>query len=58
CSPNAGQHSDSRTLICDLRAKRDIVPGEEITISYIDSVRPTAERKAELKTNYGFDCTC
>ncbi|EJC99899.1 SET domain-containing protein [Fomitiporia mediterranea MF3/22] len=58
CSPNTSQHSDSRTLICDLRAKRDIVPGEEITISYIDIVRPTTERKAELKIKYDFDCTC
>ncbi|EJC98538.1 uncharacterized protein FOMMEDRAFT_136803 [Fomitiporia mediterranea MF3/22] len=58
CSPNTGQNSDSRTLICDLCVEHDIAPGKEITIAYIDTVRPTAERKAELKVKYGFNCTC
>jgi hypothetical protein len=36
---------------------RDILPGEELTISYIDSTLLREERQALLRT-WGFNCTC
>ena len=41
-----------------LLAYRDISPGEEITISYIDEGMTRAERQSELAKGYRFTCTC
>ena len=38
-------------------ALRAISPGEEITISYIDSDAPLSERTEGLR-DYGFECGC
>ncbi|KAK8135533.1 hypothetical protein PG984_003473 [Apiospora sp. TS-2023a] len=40
-----------------IHAIRDILAGEELTISY-DKGGPAQVRKAHLKTAFGFDCTC
>jgi hypothetical protein len=39
-------------------AVRDIAPGEELTISYIDAAVSQAERQQRLSTSWGFECTC
>ncbi len=39
-------------------AVRDIVPGEELTISYVDSMATHAERQARLQQSLGFACGC
>jgi hypothetical protein len=63
CEPNCCQSfvvgdgvSPSPHLL--VRSTRDIVPGEEITIAYVDVGRPTATRRRELQASYGFFCTC
>jgi len=38
-------------------AVRDIHPGEELTISYIDGHLPRHERQSRLR-DWGFECTC
>lgn len=37
CSPNLGYYFDSATLSHRVYAVRDIFPGEELTISYVES---------------------
>ena len=36
CSPNLGYYFDSDTLSHRVYAVRDIFPGEELTISYVE----------------------
>ena len=38
-------------------AVRDIAPGEELTVSYIDATLPRDERQERLR-DWGFNCTC
>ncbi|KAH8881328.1 hypothetical protein GQ53DRAFT_735558 [Thozetella sp. PMI_491] len=46
-----------KDLAMEVRATRDIQPGEEITISYIGLGMPTKYRTEALE-NWGFNCTC
>lgn len=39
-------------------AVRDIKPGEELTISYVDSLSSRQVRQDRAKRNWGFGCTC
>jgi hypothetical protein len=45
-------------LVQTIRAARDIYPGEELTVSYLDPLQIRARRMARLKNNWGFDCDC
>ncbi|EJD34840.1 hypothetical protein AURDEDRAFT_75805 [Auricularia subglabra TFB-10046 SS5] len=56
CKPNT--KSCRQKYQATYTASRDIAPGEEITVTYIDETRPKAERRKELKTKYFFTCTC
>ena len=52
---------DSSALPCsriELRALGKISEGEELTVSYIDFLNVSEERKRQLKKQYYFDCTC
>lgn len=42
----------------ELRALGNIKEGEEITVSYVDYLNLSHERKRLLKETYFFDCTC
>uniref|UniRef100_A0A2K5L124 [histone H3]-lysine(4) N-trimethyltransferase n=1 Tax=Cercocebus atys TaxID=9531 RepID=A0A2K5L124_CERAT len=42
----------------ELRALGKISEGEELTVSYIDFLNVSEERKRQLKKQYYFDCTC
>ncbi|KAF9874724.1 hypothetical protein CkaCkLH20_07861 [Colletotrichum karsti] len=57
CRPNVAFYIDS-----DLRhythAVRDIKPGEELTISYVDSLSSRKVRQDRAHRNWGFGCTC
>ncbi|KAL2256009.1 hypothetical protein VTK26DRAFT_2352 [Humicola hyalothermophila] len=55
CVPNAFIGFDGRTAV--LRSARDILEGEEITISYIDNTLPRAARHEALRL-YHFQCAC
>ncbi|KAF1850355.1 SET domain-containing protein [Cucurbitaria berberidis CBS 394.84] len=58
CRPNAAYAFDERTMTHYVHAVRDIMPGEEITITYIDNEMERARRVKKLKRNWGFDCSC
>ncbi|KAF9652312.1 SET domain-containing protein [Thelephora ganbajun] len=53
-SPRGDKSSPSMQLVCI----RDINPGDEIVISYVDTTLPYDRRRAQLKDAYGFDCVC
>ncbi|MBZ3887633.1 Histone-lysine N-methyltransferase Smyd1 [Sciurus carolinensis] len=42
----------------ELRALGKISEGEELTVSYIDFLNVSEERRRQLKRQYYFDCTC
>lgn len=42
----------------ELRALGKISPGEELTVSYIDFLNVSEDRRQLLKKQYYFDCTC
>jgi hypothetical protein len=58
CRPNAEYRFDRGTLAQYITALRDIFPGEELTLTYIDPEKPRAARMGKLEDNWGFKCTC
>ncbi|KAK0742576.1 hypothetical protein B0T21DRAFT_361710 [Apiosordaria backusii] len=57
CDPNAFPRFTSKDLVMSAVATRDIMPGEEITISYIPLGMPSSYRAKSLG-NWHFNCTC
>jgi hypothetical protein len=58
CQPNALARFVSKKLSMEVKAKRDIVAGEEINISY-GRVDLTREERQELyRDGWHFECTC
>ena len=41
-----------------LRAARDIAPGEQLCIAYLDVDLPVERRQEKLHFGYGFACAC
>jgi hypothetical protein len=58
CRPNAAYFWDEETLSHYVHATQTIYPGEEITITYINNEKSRTKRMANLKRNWGFDCSC
>ncbi|KAK7951081.1 uncharacterized protein PG986_006809 [Apiospora aurea] len=58
CRPNCVYYFDPETLSNKVYAVRDIMPGEEITVSYIDGFQTAAGRRARLHEHWGFECGC
>ncbi|KAJ0147366.1 SET domain-containing protein 5 [Colletotrichum tanaceti] len=58
CRPNIDYWFDPRTLTQRTTAIRDIIPGEELTLSYIDPMQTRADRRERLLTTWGFNCSC
>ncbi|EMP37488.1 SET and MYND domain-containing protein 3 [Chelonia mydas] len=56
CDPNCVIVFEGRQLL--LRSIREIQIGEELTISYIESLMPSSERQKHLKRQYCFECNC
>ncbi|KAG0379603.1 Histone-lysine N-methyltransferase smyd1 [Mortierella sp. AD032] len=56
CLPNCVYTFKGSRVEC--RVIREIQPGEELTISYIDQIGTTRERQKQLKEQYHFTCTC
>lgn len=42
----------------ELRALSKISPGDELTVSYVDFLNVSEERRKQLKKQYYFDCAC
>lgn len=60
CRPSVAFHLDGG-LIHRTHAVRKagaILPGEELSISYVDSFRARDVRRARTKRNWGFECSC
>ena len=62
CDPNAGwQNTDESYDYEELRARRDIWKGEEITSSYLtnfEALTNNKEKRQEKLQDWGFDCNC
>uniref|UniRef100_H2Y4A3 [histone H3]-lysine(4) N-trimethyltransferase n=1 Tax=Ciona savignyi TaxID=51511 RepID=H2Y4A3_CIOSA len=56
CMPNCVAMNNGPRL--EVRALKIIQPGEELCISYIDSLETTRQRKEKLQMQYYFDCDC
>ncbi|KAK5816048.1 hypothetical protein F5H01DRAFT_413485 [Linnemannia elongata] len=56
CLPNCVYTFKGSRVEC--RVIRNIQPGEELTISYIDQIGTTQERQKQLKEQYHFTCDC
>ncbi|NXC46598.1 SMYD1 methyltransferase, partial [Penelope pileata] len=60
---NNGNHEAVRSMFhtqmrIELRALSKISPGDELTVSYVDFLNVSEERRKQLKKQYYFDCTC
>jgi hypothetical protein len=58
CRPNAAYFFDEETLTHYVHATSTILPGQEITITYINNAMVRQRRMDLLKTNWGFPCGC
>lgn len=58
CRPNSVYIPHPETLTQTVIASQPIALGEEITITYIDPSDPIASRHHQLRSHYGFNCTC
>ncbi|RYP04755.1 hypothetical protein DL765_010073 [Monosporascus sp. GIB2] len=57
CDPNAYFQSSQPSLAARVIAFRDIEPGEELSLSYVDVGKTYEERQHALQ-RWGFTCTC
>jgi hypothetical protein len=58
CRPNAHYFFDPKTMVQHVHALRTLMPGEEISISYIDPAQEREDRLKSLHLSWGFDCSC
>ncbi|KAK2041373.1 SET domain-containing protein [Colletotrichum somersetense] len=58
CRPNVAFYIDDSDLRHYTHAVRDIQPGEELTISYVDSLSARVVRQDRARRNWGFGCSC
>ncbi|XP_059819411.1 histone-lysine N-methyltransferase SMYD1b isoform X1 [Hypanus sabinus] len=60
---NNGNHDAVNSMFhtqmrIELRANQQIKAGEEMTVSYVDFLNLSADRRKMLKKHYYFDCSC
>lgn len=58
CEPALEPFFPNNNAEMALRATRDVVPGEQLTICYVDETASRDVRRALLLENYGFECQC
>lgn len=58
CRPNVVFYVDPATLMHITTAVREIYPGEELTLSYLDPFAPHPERQERARAVWGFGCEC
>ncbi|KAK3353816.1 hypothetical protein B0T25DRAFT_545422 [Lasiosphaeria hispida] len=57
CRPNVGFRVDGR-LVHTTTVVRGVAPGEELSISYLDSFESRERRRQRAKMAWGFECAC
>ncbi|KAK0670320.1 hypothetical protein QBC41DRAFT_390058 [Cercophora samala] len=58
CRPNVVFRINPKTLQHVTTVVREVRPGEELTISYLDQMDATENRKLRAFRAWGFDCSC
>ncbi len=58
CQPNVYHWWDDVAQRLVLHAVRDIDPGEELCLGYVDVLAPRADRRAGLEEYYNYLCCC
>ena len=58
CAPNCVYIGGVREGTLAVRTVRDVSEGEELCVSYVDTMLPRRERMKELRDTKHFDCTC
>lgn len=58
CRPTADYFFDSSLLVLHIIAFREVLPGEELTITYIDPLQARQARQNALRSAWGFTCDC
>ncbi|KAG8160654.1 hypothetical protein KVR01_008918 [Diaporthe batatas] len=58
CRPNSKYTFDASMLTQSVFAAREISPGEELTVTYFDSIQTRSQRQLLSKHGWGFECTC
>ncbi|KAK4224447.1 SET domain-containing protein 5 [Podospora fimiseda] len=58
CRPNVAFRIDQKTLTHVSTVVRDVKEGEELVISYLDSLEPRDKRQERAKATWGFECSC
>ncbi|KAH8898021.1 SET domain-containing protein [Thozetella sp. PMI_491] len=58
CRPSAKYYFNYETMTHYVHAMRDIFPGEELSLSYINPSMSRRERRKRLKESWGFSCEC
>lgn len=58
CNPNAIWSFNPQTNLMTIHALKDIQGGQQITVSYISTYEPYADRQKSLTENQGFTCRC
>ncbi|XP_048366602.1 histone-lysine N-methyltransferase SMYD1 isoform X2 [Sphaerodactylus townsendi] len=56
CWPNCSVIFNNGKI--ELRALGKISPGEELTVSYVDFLNVSEDRRKQLRNQYYFDCSC
>lgn len=57
CRPNLAYRTDS-SLVHRNRVARTVLPGQELTVSYLDPFLPRRHRRAQTRRHWGFECEC
>ncbi|OAA40633.1 lysine methyltransferase [Metarhizium rileyi] len=58
CRPNTNYYFDENTLTQMVVASRDIAPGTELSVTYINPVQEREHRNDNLLATWGFNCSC
>ncbi|KAI0070833.1 SET domain-containing protein [Panus rudis PR-1116 ss-1] len=58
CCPNVTHRFDLQSFSVEARAIRPIARGTELFIPYVHILDSRAERQKDLRSKYGFTCTC
>jgi hypothetical protein len=58
CDPNVAMDKVDTDGNVRLSCRRPVLPGEELTIAYIDCGLPTDQRREKLEWAYAFTCDC